>query len=318
MARAFKSIVALGLASGISASIDSGTLNASVVLKDCSWVKMCGPLGCLDCENGGSPGYKSCCGSQPSPSAPSLSPAPSADSTEWCPSEKDFEIDGGHWNGNGWTMTGGGGVHGRQTFNLLGGYIEFEIDTTAAKGGVNNNFYLVFPYPSYFNATNDCDIQAVGKPACMEMDIIENNGNCIAQTTWHTWPNHNGDCDQGGCWGQMYRKGKTQIRAEFSSDGWMTVYMDGSKVDVTHPVPSENAHRYVHDTMASKGAQIQSSQWVGWVPSGNCPGGGDLGGSTFSITDVRVSGTVVQGPEPTRCSVRAPEAQEKTDIAVII
>merc|ERR1712151_1243459 len=117
--------------------------------------------------------------------------------------------------------------------------------------------------------------------------------------------------------GQKYRNGKTQIRAEFSLDGWMTVYMDGSKVDVSHPVPSENAHHYVRETMASKGAQIQSSQWGGWVPSGNCPGGGDVASSTFSINNVRVSGTVVQGPEPSRCS----ETTVKTDLtetAVIV
>merc|ERR1712113_39837 len=100
-------------------------------------------------------------------------------------------------------------------------------------------------------------------------------------------------------------------------DGWMTVYMDGSKVGVTHPAPSENAHKYVHDTMASKGAQIQSSQWVGWVPSGNCPGGGDLSGSTFSISNVRVSGSIVQGPEPARCSeIEHSEVEAEANTAV--
>jgi len=316
----FKTTALISIASGVSSEVDanaSSLLNVTSILKDCAWVKTCGSRGCLDCKDDGTPGYRACCGSEPSPSPPTPpSPGPSPSGAEWCPSEKDFAIDGGNWNGNGWTMTGGGGVHGRQTFNLLGGYIEFEIDTTNAKGGVNNNFYLVSPDQSYFKASNDCDIQAVGKPACMEMDIIENNGNCLAQTTWHTWPNHNGDCDQGGCWGQRYRNGKTQIRAEFSSDGWMTVYMDGSKVDVTHPVPSENAHKYVRDTMASKGAQIQSSQWVGWVPAGNCPGGGDLTGSTFSINNVRVSGSIVQGPEPTRCS--GTKLNADTNVAVIV
>jgi len=289
-----------------------GFENTSSLLKDCSWVSTCGPRGCPDCKDDGSAGYKECCGSSPTPTPPTP-PAPS--SAEWCPSEKDFAIGGGHWNGNGWTMTGSGGVHGRQTFNLLGGYVEFEIDTTGAHGGVNNNFYLVSPDPSYFSASNDCDIQAQGKPGCMEMDIIENNGNCLAQTTWHTWVNHDGDCDQGGCWGQKYRSGVTKVRAEFTTDGWMTVLMDGQKVDVSNPVPSAAAHSYVHDTMASKGAQIQSSQWVGWVPAGNCASGGDLDSSTFSINNVRVSGTVVQGPEPTKCS--SPEvAQELSTVFV--
>eukprot|EP00928_Gymnodinium_smaydae_P024532 TRINITY_DN19824_c0_g1_i1.p1 TRINITY_DN19824_c0_g1~~TRINITY_DN19824_c0_g1_i1.p1 ORF type:complete len:320 (+),score=30.22 TRINITY_DN19824_c0_g1_i1:42-1001(+) len=225
----------------------------------------------------------------------------------YCPTADDFQLDGNiQWNGAGWKMTGSGGVHGRQTFNLLGGFVEFDLDTTGAHGGVNNNFYLVSPDPSYFSASNDCDIQAQGKPACMEMDIIENNGDCLAQTTWHTWPNHNGDCDQGGCWGQRYRSGVSHVRAEFTQDGWMTVLIDGTKVDVVNPVPSENAHKYVRDVMSSKGAQIQSSQWVGWVPAGNCPGGGDLGSSSFSIQNLRVSGTIVQGRVPATCTGPAP------------
>jgi len=156
------------------------------------------------------------------------------------------------------------------------------------------------------SASNDCDIQGEGKPNCMEMDIIENNGNCIAQTTWHTWPNHNGDCDKGGCMGTMYRKGKSHIRAEFTGDGWMNVLIDGRKVNVNNPVPSSNAHRYVHDTMISKGAQIQSSQWVGWVPAGNCPGDGNLGASTFSVQNIKVSGTIVQGSAPPLCNGPTP------------
>lgn len=135
---------------------------------------------------------------------------------------------------------------------------------------------------------------------------MENNGNCLAQTTWHTWANHKGGCDRGGCMGQRYRSGVSHFRAEFSQDGWMTVYIDGRKVDVTHPVPSAAAHKYVHDTMAQKGAQIQSSQWVGWVPGGNCHGGGGLGSSTFSIKNLKVSGRVVQGNAPPTCSGPAP------------
>lgn len=232
-----------------------------------------------------------------------------ASSELFCPTQDDFAIEGdkAQWNGQGgWTLTGGGGVHGKQTFNLLGGYIEFDMDTSGAHTGVNNNFYLVSPDPSFFQPTNDCDIQGQKKPSCMEMDIVENNGNCLAQTTWHTWPNHDGDCDRGGCYGQKYRSGVSKFRAEFSQDGWMTVYIDGVKVVVSHPVPSEAAHKFVHDTMSSKGAQIQSSQWVGWVPSGNCQGGGDLDSSRFSIKNIKVSGTVVQGSAPPTCSSPAP------------
>merc|ERR1711945_70623 len=68
------------------------------------------------------------------------------------------------------------------SFNLLGGYIEFEMDTTEAHPGVNTNLYTTSPQ----TCCDYCDIQDNGTPQCMEMDIIENNGNCLAQTTWHS------------------------------------------------------------------------------------------------------------------------------------
>merc|ERR1712110_277868 len=41
--------------------------------------------------------------------------------------------------------------------------------------------------------------------------------------------------------------------------------------------------------------------WTGWVP-GSCGGGGNLDASTFSVSNLRITGKVVQGPEPTRCA----------------
>merc|ERR1712166_633407 len=55
----------------------------------------------------------------------------------------------------------------------------------------------------------------------------------------------------------------------------------------------------------SNGAVVYSSQWTNsWVPPpDDCGGGpGDLDGSSFSISNLRISGSVVQGPEPTKCS----------------
>ena len=160
----------------------------------------------------------------------------------FCPAQKDFE--GGASKGLvfstdpstgtlGWTMTGSGGVHGKQTFDLLGGWVEFEIDTTHAQLGVNNNFYTSSPEPSVF--PKYCDIQTNDSPVCMEMDIMENNGNCMSQVTWHTWANKDGDCDQNGCAGlvdQQGSKGVRMVRTEFTEDGWMTVWYNGKKVEV--------------------------------------------------------------------------------------
>merc|ERR1712125_59603 len=56
-----------------------------------------------------------------------------------------------------------------------------------------------------------------------------------------------------------------------------------------------------NDVMSQFGGVIYSSQWTGWVP-GSCGGDGNLGASSFSVSNVRVQGKVVQGSEPTRCA----------------
>jgi len=83
----------------------------------------------------------------------------------------------------------------------------------------------------------------------------------------------------------------------------MTVALDGEVVAVNQPVPSDKAKAYVVSTMKAKGAMFHSTQWQGWVPSGSsCPTGGDLGSSEFSVGNVRILGTLVQGTEPAKCS----------------
>lgn len=234
----------------------------------------------------------------------------------YCLTQNDFTGGGNplNWLSNGWSITGGGGVHGKQTFNLLGGYVQFTIDTSRAQGAVNNNFYTSSPERSYFPSY--CDIQPNNSPQCMEMDIVENNGNCLSQTTWHTWPNHNGDCDEGGCWGQAYASGRRTMKASFSNDGWMTVTINGNTVNVNHPWPSNNAKNYVAQQMRNLGVQFHSTQWVGWVPGGNCPGGQNLGGSTFSVDSVIVSGTIVQGGSATKCSRETLERLQAEHLAI--
>jgi len=219
--------------------------------------------------------------------------------TLYCPVQNDYTYSGNiEWHGSGWTMTGSGGVHGKTMYNLLGGYVQFDIETTNANGGVNNNFYTSSP-----NTCCDyCDIQANSSPQCMELDIVENNGNCLSQVTWHTWPNKNGGCDENGCEGQLYASGRRTMKASFSTDGWMTVTINGHEVEVTNPVPSNNAKNYLAQQMTNLGVMFHSTQWVGWVPAGNCPGGGNVETSVFSIYDVKISGTVVQGSEPAKCT----------------
>jgi len=59
--------------------------------------------------------------------------------------------------------------------------------------------------------------------------------------------------------------------------------------------------------MKSKGAVIYASQWQGWVP-GDCGGWGDLHSSVVTVKGLKISGRVVNGPEPKRCGAPSPPA----------
>jgi hypothetical protein len=41
---------------------------------------------------------------------------------------------------------------------------------------------------------------------------------------------------------------------------------------------------------------------VGWVPVSDCGTSGNLDAAKFSISNLVINGTVVQGPTPTMCS----------------
>merc|ERR1712110_1257907 len=76
--------------------------------------------------------------------------------------------------------------------------------------------------------------------------------------------------------------------------------MGGSQATVSVNGNHHSGEGY-NDVMSQFGGVIYSSQWTGWVP-GNCGGDGNLGASSFSVSNMRIQGKVVQGPEPNKCS----------------
>ena len=67
----------------------------------------------------------------------------------YCPGGSDMR---GDWAGiaveykdNGWTVKNGGRVSSTMTWNLLGGYMEFSMDTSNSVDCINCNFYVVAP-----------------------------------------------------------------------------------------------------------------------------------------------------------------------------
>merc|ERR1719162_2819603 len=63
----------------------------------------------------------------------------------YCPDDSSWVNEGASLNNDGWTVHGSGGVTGKTSFNLLGGYVEFDVDNGGSKWGVNNNFYTISP-----------------------------------------------------------------------------------------------------------------------------------------------------------------------------
>lgn len=264
----------------------------SQVVGDCGWVHTCGPRGCPDCKDDGSPGFRECCppgpGPSPGPPAPPTPPSPGA---SYCPRGSDFKADYGspQWSDNGWTIHGGARASSLASYNFAGGFLEFDMDLSGAQNNVNNNLYGTFPVGGdsapYCDSGGSC-----GGSCCAEFDITENNGNCFQATTWHT--------DRGG----QDHDGKAQtsnignphchIKAEWNGDGSQVT------VNVCGAVHSGEGYA---DVMSAHGMVLYSSQWTGWVP-GNCGGGGNLDASTFSVSNIRMKASVVQGPEPRKCS----------------
>lgn len=233
----------------------------------------------------------------------------------YCPGEKDMNIDyddgtGGNvkFHSNGWTINGSGRVSSKTSWNLINGSIEFDIDVSGAQAGVNTNVYTSSPSKPNCGKDCYCDVQDNDSPVCMEMDILENNGKCKMASTWHSAGGTGGNkgyCDAWGCaaLADLPSSGKFHIKSLFTVDGdWQTT-LDGTPVNTWgSEKPVAKDREIVKSTMSSIGGVIESSQWTGWVPGSGCPSGGDLQKSVFTVSNVRVTGTVIQGPVPTKCT----------------
>jgi hypothetical protein len=213
-------------------------------------------------------------------------------------------------NDGGWSIQGNGGAATKAAFNLNGGYVEFDFDVSQANTGVIPNVYTVSPEGIGGGFTSDryCDDGENDKPDCLEVDWIEANGGCGGATTLHTVSGTGpGACNYWGCRSTYSFGGsKFHMRIDYDDNGKFTITRDGQTVsgDSLDPPVSGNDWGIVKSTYETRGAVIYSSQWTGsWVPADFCGGGpGDLDGSHFKISNLQVSGSVVQGPEPQQCS----------------
>lgn len=65
----------------------------------------------------------------------------------YCPAASDMNAEHGNvqFQDGGWAFTGDARVSSKTSFNLLGGYMEFDMDTSQTHPEVNTNFYTSSP-----------------------------------------------------------------------------------------------------------------------------------------------------------------------------
>merc|ERR1711870_174762 len=160
---------------------------------------------------------------------------------------------------------------------------------------------------SGYTGSHYCDGAKTNDNWCLEVDWIESNGNCGGATTLHTikGPGASG-CTSWGCRDSYHYNGKSSfhMRIEYGADGTWTTIRDGQTIGSgsLSPQPNSGDWSIVKGAYESKGAVIYSSEWQGWVPVQDCGTSGDLSRSHFSVSNLRISGSVVQGPTPTKCA----------------
>jgi len=235
---------------------------------------------------------------------------------EWCPSANDFAVAYGSPQllDQGWEVHGNGGVATKSTYNLIGGFVEFDIDFTGVNPGVNANIYTISPSigSGGYTQGNYCDGAKTGSGFCLEVDWIESNGNCGGATTLHTKEGPgSGGCTSWGCRASYHYNGRTSfhMRIEYGADGSWTTIRDGQRIGggSLSPQPSGWDWSVIKSNYESKGALIYSSEWVGWVPVDDCGSGpGNLDASHFKVSNLKIGGSVVQGPTPRSCGGPSP------------
>eukprot|EP00475_Leptophrys_vorax_P001046 TRINITY_DN1054_c0_g2_i1.p1 TRINITY_DN1054_c0_g2~~TRINITY_DN1054_c0_g2_i1.p1 ORF type:complete len:313 (+),score=67.81 TRINITY_DN1054_c0_g2_i1:40-978(+) len=274
---------------------------------DCSWTSA---HPCSTSPDDGSCCYGCCCGGS-TPTEPPTSSGGGGHGS-YCPGAGDLTVAYGsaQLKDQGWSVNGGGAAATKAAFNLLGGSVEFDIDLSNVRTGVNANIYTISPPgmgSSAFDGSKYCDGARTDNTWCVEVDWIESNGNCGGATTLHTveGPGNNG-CTAWGCRNTYHYNGRSSfhMKIEYGTDGTWTTIRDGQVISPSDlsPGPTGNDWYVLQQQYSSRGAVIYSSLWTGWVPVDDCGTSGDLGSSGFSISNLVITGTVVQGPTPRACS----------------
>jgi len=128
------------------------------------------------------------------------------------------------------------------------------------------------------------------------------NGHKLVASTMHTRIGTGAGCDTWGCRGLYYFGNPIDgnrafdVDVEVSNDGNITVQLcqDGRCQYVFNNVGGFDgaAKAAIVDGMRNHGAVVVSSMWTGWVPP-NSSGTGNLGGSHYTVSNVKYKGRVM-------------------------
>lgn len=255
--------------------------------------------------------------------------------TRYCPSAQDLTVAYAAprkptIRDRGWTFRGGGGVATKSSFNLLGGYVEYDLDLSETAAGVNANIYSISPKSfaraSFNKSAGDyCDGggKEYGPGYCLEVDWVESNGRCGGASALHAVPGRSSSrvplgCNAAGCRLEyVYNStpaGVVHMRVEYDQQGHWTQIVEGKAIAPSEWVPLPNASDWsvVHESYSKFGAVVYSSHWMGWAPCpapcgcNNCSANPQnctdiLASSLYSVHNLEIYGTVMQGPTPTTC-----------------
>lgn len=265
---------------------------------NCEWTKQ---VDCLKIRDDGSCCFSCCCktskNTQPTqPTQPKLE--------YYCPNKDDFIQAYGNpiLLNRGWINKGSGGVATKSSFNILGGFIEYDIDVSKVEPGVNANIYSISPiFPSSgFTQKFYCDGQKKDSEWCTEIDWIESNGNCLGASTLHMIQGPGSGCTAWGCNVHYEYNGKTKfhMKIQYSKEGKITIYRDEQVITEFKPKPTEKEVQNLLEQYSNRGAVIYSSLWKGWVPlQQKCKTDGNLENSEFKIENLKIYGKLIQGPK---------------------
>lgn len=250
--------------------------------------------------------------SPPGPSPPSPQPA----SGDYCPSANDLVVAYSDGSGNnvqirdqGYFVQGNGGVATKASFNLLEGYVQFDVDVSNVQVGVNANLYAIAPALGdegfYDNDNQYCDGAENNRDNCIELDWLESNGNCGGATTLHTvmGEGQGAPCNSWGCRQEWDYNGETHftLKIEYDSNGRQRHFKNGVEATNLNPSPVQQDWDIIKSNMQQKGVILYGSEWTGWVPVDSCGGGGSLDASSYTISNMVIKGSKVKGPDVTTC-----------------